>query len=66
MNGSSTCFSCHCIPGYSTGFTKVAALKFFPDRKVLLVSNRGHDSVEIYVNDNRGDIELKNIVYSIA
>jgi 6-phosphogluconolactonase len=54
------------IPGYYNGFTKVAAVKFSADRRALLVSNRGYDSVAIYAIDNRGNMELKNIVYSIG
>jgi 6-phosphogluconolactonase len=54
------------IPGYYKGFTKVAALKFTPDGKGLVVSNRGFDSVAIYAIDNTGGLDLKNIVYSIG
>jgi 6-phosphogluconolactonase len=54
------------IPAYYKGFTKAAAVRFSPDRKAVLVSNRGYDSVAVYTVDHLGGLELKNIVYSIG
>jgi DNA-binding beta-propeller fold protein YncE len=54
------------IPSYDRGFSKVAAIRFSPDRKAILASNRGYDSVAIYAIDHRGGVELKNIVSSIG
>jgi 6-phosphogluconolactonase len=52
------------IPDYFNGLTKTAAIQFTPDRSALVVSNRGFDSIAVFAIDNKGALDLKNIVYS--
>jgi 6-phosphogluconolactonase len=54
------------IPGFYSGVSKASGIRFSPDHKALLVSNRGYDSIAVFAIDGEGDIELKNIVYSIG
>jgi 6-phosphogluconolactonase len=49
-----------------TGSSFAAAVRFTPDRKALLVSNRGMDSVAIYAIDNKGGVEVKGFVESLG
>jgi 6-phosphogluconolactonase len=54
------------IPSSYCGSTKTAAIRFSPERKSLLITNRGYDSVAIIAIDNHGGLVLKNIVYCIG
>jgi 6-phosphogluconolactonase len=54
------------IHGFYNGVSKASGIRFSPDHRALLVSNRGYDSIAIFAIDGEGDIELKNIVYSIG
>ena len=50
------------IPDGFAGDTKASAIKLTKDGKVLLASNRGHDSIAIFsVDTEKGLLELRNI-----
>ena len=50
------------LPSTFVGASYASAIKFTPDRKALVVSNRGYDSIAVISIDNKGSIELKSIV----
>jgi 6-phosphogluconolactonase len=54
------------LPSSFRGNSAASAVKFSPDRKALLASNRGADSIAIYAIDNKGGIELSDIVDSLG
>lgn len=50
------------LPSSFVGASYASAIKFAPDGKALVVSNRGYDSIAIISIDNKGSLELKSIV----
>jgi 6-phosphogluconolactonase len=49
------------LPDSYKGETKAAAIKITDDGKILMASNRGHDSIAFYATDPKGGLVLKNI-----
>ena len=48
-------------PDNSSEDTKAAAIKLTADGKILMASNRGHDSIAFYAVNDDGTLTLKNI-----